>query len=163
MGLSWVGDGYSRRGSYRVWALAPVAWIWFRLARYEMSYASAVSVSQSFYDFMMMIFTLLFFFSLARYVAGVGEKFPRMLTVYAFCTGLFGISAPLTRFAMYMMGETAAYNASQLATALDLVIGIFAFAVGVGLVFAKQLPAPETTEEQPEMDTADVPEETEQP
>ncbi len=154
MGLAWVADGRSSRGTLRVWALMPVIWIWMRLARYELSYASAVNVTQSFYDFVMLIFTLLFSFSLARYVSGVGGKMPRCLPVFALCTGFFCISGTITRLAMYMMGETGAYSSSQLATSVDFVIGVFAMLVGFALLFGsaavpeeESVPQEETAED----------------
>ena len=154
MGLAWVADGRSSRGILRTWALMPVIWVWMRLARYELSYASAVNVTQSFYDFVMLIFILLFSFSLARYVSGVGGKMPRCLPAFALCTGFFCISGTITRLAMYMMGETGAYSSSQLATAVDFVIGIFGMLVGFALLFGSAA-VPEEESAPPE-DTAEA-------
>lgn len=73
IGFHWAAQGRMRRGVFALWALAPSLWVWMRLARYEMSYASATDVTESFYDFVMLIFTLLFLFSFARYVSGVNS------------------------------------------------------------------------------------------
>ena len=152
LGLLWAGENCTQTRFYRVWALTPVLWIWMRLARYEMSYASAVDVSQSFYDFVMMICTLLFFFAFARYVSRVGENPPRFLLVYALSAGFFSITGTITRMAMYMMGETSAYSASQLASTVDFVIGLFAFGFAFLLMFGKEFTMSD--------DPSDTPEET---
>lgn len=79
IGLLWLEEDGSRPGVYRLWALCPVLWIWMRLARYEMSYVSAIDVYRSFYDFVMLIFIMLFFLFFARFAAGVGNPRPRLL------------------------------------------------------------------------------------
>lgn len=136
VGLQWIADSASRSGVYRLWALAPVAWIWMRLARYEMSYASAVDVSESFYDFVMLIFTLLFLFSFARFVSGIGEKPPRMLLFFSLSTAFFSISGTVTRFVMYLIGSNDAYRASELAGFSDFAVGLFALCLACSQVIA---------------------------
>lgn len=74
-----AGGGWQPPGVYRLWALCPVLWIWMRLARNEMSYVSAIDVYRSFYDFVMLIFIMLFFLFFARFAAGVGNPRPRLL------------------------------------------------------------------------------------
>ena len=138
LGLQWLQENRSRSGVFRLMALAPSVWIWFRLARYEMTYASAVNVTESFYDFVMLIFILLFFFSFARYVSGVGETPSKLLFWYALGTALMAVSAPLTRFGMYLLGNTAAYNSSELAGFIDLAVGLFALLFAYAQAFGKQ-------------------------
>ncbi len=149
LGLQWVSDNGSVAGRFRLMALAPVLWVWMRLARYEMSYASAVSIGQSFYDFMMLIVMLLFFFAFARYVSGVGARSPKQLLTFALCTGLLSISGPLTRFGLYLTNELDGVLASQLAGPTDLCIGIFALYLAFALAFAypqEEQPAADETE-----------------
>ena len=136
LGLQWLQENRSR--VFRLMALAPSLWIWFRLARYEMTYASAVNVTESFYDFVMLIFILLFLFSFARYVSGVGETPSKLLFWYALGTAMMAISAPLTRFGMYLLGNTAAYNSSELAGFIDLAVGLFALLFAYAQAFGKQ-------------------------
>ena len=119
LGLQWLQENRSRSGVFRLMALAPSVWIWFRLARYEMTYASAVNVTESFYDFVMLIFILLLFW-------------------YALGTALMAVSAPLTRFGMYLLGNTAAYNSSELAGFIDLAVGLFALMFAYAQAFGKQ-------------------------
>lgn len=138
LGLQWLQENRSRSGVFRLMALAPSLWIWFRLARYEMTYASAINVTESFYDFVMLIFILLFFFSFARYVSGVGETPSKLLFWYALGTAMMAISAPLTRFGMYLLGNTAAYNSSELAGFIDLAVGVFALLFAYAQAFAIQ-------------------------
>lgn len=137
LGLQWVSDNGSVAGRFRLMALAPVLWVWMRLARYEMSYASAVSIGQSFYDFMMLIAALLFFFAFARYVSGVGTRSPKQLLTFALCTGLLSLSGPLTRFGLYLTNELDGVLASQLAGPTDLCVGLFALYVAFALAFAR--------------------------
>lgn len=124
IGFHWAAQGRMRRGVFALWALAPSLWVWMRLARYEMSYASATDVTESFYDFVMLIFTLLFLFSFARYVSGVNSgRSPRAVLGFALCTALFSLSGTLTRLAMYLMQDSMAYTSSELAGFSDFMIG----------------------------------------
>ena len=165
-GLLWLQENGSRQGVYKLWALCPVLWIWFRLARYEMSYVSAVDVYRSFYDFVMLIFVLLFFFGFARYISGFLAKPPRWMMTISLCTALFGITGPFTRLAMYMMGEEAAYKACQLAGPVDFAVGLFAlcfaFSQAYGTAFPaeapEQLPADEAEGITQDAEQGDIPE-----
>lgn len=142
-GIVWLTENRVRSGLMRLWALAPVGWVWMRLARYEVSYASAVAVSESFYDFVMLIFALLFFFSFARYLSGVGAGKNRLLFFFALMTALFCLSGPLTRLCLYMTGQGDAYNASRLAGVIDGVVGAFALLFAFVQAFGKNRPASE--------------------
>lgn len=129
-GLQVIREGGTRIGM-RAWsALLPTLWLWFRLARYEMSYASAISLDKSLADFGMFVLQLLFLFKLARYVSGIGKTRPGSLMVYAMGAAMTSISGSLSRLCMYLLGDTQAYLASQLAGLPDFGIGVLA------LVFA---------------------------
>ena len=159
LGIAVAGGTLRRTTPLALAALSPVLWIWFRLVRYELSYASAVQVSQSFYDFVMLIFTMLFLFSFARHISGTGEKAEpqkasRMLLVYSLCTAIMSISGPITSIVLYMTGETAAYNASRLAGFPDLGMGVFALCTALVLLFARPIPAEELPEETAPADEA---------
>lgn len=142
-GIVWLTENRVRSGLMRLWALAPVGWVWMRLARYEVSYASAVSVSESFYDFVMLIFALLFFFAFARYLSGVGACKSRLLFFFALMTALFCLSGPLTRLFLYLTGQGDAYNASRLAGVTDGVVGAFALLFAFLQAFGKTPPVSE--------------------
>ena len=116
-----------------------------------MSYASAVDVTRNFYDFMMMIFELLFFFALARYVSGVGTKLPRSLPALALCTGVFSLSGPVTQLAMRLNEEGIRYTAGSMATVTDFVIGAFALLMAFALIWKGQ---PDGTEDETREDAA---------
>lgn len=133
LGLLTVSEGGTRRGIAGWSMLAPVLWMWFRLARYEMSYVSTVRFSESFFNFVMFILELLFLFKLARYTAGVGRVGAGRLEFYAAATAMFALSSPLTRVAMYLLGDSEAYLANELAGVADVAIGILAAAVAFGL------------------------------
>ncbi len=113
--------------------LIPVLWVWFRLTRYLMSYASAVSLDECVYDFGMLVAELLFMFKFARYVSGIGRTTVASMLAYTMSASVWSLSAPLTRACMYALGDTQAYLASRLAGFSDLAVGLLA------LVFAATL------------------------
>ena len=148
-GLHMAAEGGTRIGMSAAPLLLPVLWMWFRLARYEMSYASAVRLSESFYDFVMFILEMLFLFKLARYASGIGNTTPGSLLFYALGTALFAITGPLTRLCMFLIGDTEAYLASRLPGVTDLAIGVMALGYALAWVYGQlQLP-PEGAEEEP--------------
>ncbi len=136
LGLLLVAEGSTRRGMTGWSMLAPVLWMWFRLARYEMSYVSTVRLSESFFVFGMFILELLFLFRLARYTSGVGRVSAGSLQFHAAATALFALSAPLTRLVMYLLGDSEAYLSSELAGVADVAVGLIAAAVAFGLTSA---------------------------
>lgn len=115
-------------------ALSPVVWIWVRLVRYQVSYASAIQVERSFYDFVMLIFTMLFLFSFAQHITKINERPPRMLLFYSLCTALNSLSGPVVVVALFLMGETEAFNSSRLAGLSDFMVGIFALCTAFSLI-----------------------------
>lgn len=133
-GLQVASEGGTRRGMSAFGALAPVMWLWFRLAWYEMSYASTVGWSEKFYDFLMVIFELLFLFKLARFVSGIGRVTTGEMLFYSMAAALFALSGPLSRVCLYFTGGAEAYLASELAGLADLGIGVLALAFGWSLV-----------------------------
>ncbi|MDD3832886.1 MAG: hypothetical protein PHR18_03165 [Oscillospiraceae bacterium] len=136
-------------------ALLPVLWIWVRLVRYQVSYASAIPVEQSFYDFVMLIFTMLFLFSFARYISRIGESSSRLLLVYALCASLMSLSGTIASMSLFMLGESDAYNSSNLAGIADFGLGVFAFCTALSLTFAKEIDDAEEPIIETQEDTAD--------
>lgn len=132
-GLQVASESGTRRGMSAFGALAPVMWLWFRLAWYEMSYASTIGWSEKFYDFLMVIFELLFLFKLARFVSGIGKASTGEMLFYAMATALFALSGTLTRVCLYFTGGAEAYLASELAGLADFGIGVLALAFGWSL------------------------------
>ena len=101
-GLQVASEDGTRIGMSTWPLLAPVLWVWFRLVWYEMSYVSAVRLNESYFDYMMLIFEILFFFKLARFASGIGTTRPGMLMFFAGGAAVFSLSAPLTRALLYM-------------------------------------------------------------
>ena len=132
MGLTWLSKGVMMAEKFRLAALAPVLWMWMRLGRYMLSYTSAVEIRQSFYNFAMFLFELLFLYAFARYVAGVGKS-PRFLPVYAAVCGTMAMSGAIAAAVLGVLGEADAYKVTQLAGVSDFVLGLFAWAVLVAL------------------------------
>ena len=133
--LGWkiMAEDGTRIGMTSWSVLAPVLYAWFRLARYEMSYASAIGLGESFYDFLLLILEMLFFFKLARFTSGIGKSRPGNLAFYAAGTELFALSGALYRLGAYFLQDPEAYRSSELAGFPDFLIGCMALAVMLGL------------------------------
>ena len=114
--------------------LMPVLWMWFRLTRYEMSYASALGLAETFYDFGLFILELVFLFKLARRVAGIGEVSARWLLFLSCSTAVFALSGPLFCAGMYLLGMGDAYKTTRLANLSDFAIGVLALVLAISLV-----------------------------
>lgn len=139
LGFSWLTRNVSQHGQMRLMALAPMVWAWMRLARYVVSYSSAVDVKKNLGEFLMLIFTILFFFSFARYVAAVGKagrKTP-MLLFYACGAFLFSSTSAVTRLAGYWI-EGVVSETAQMAGAADMAVGLLALAVAIGVAYTRR-------------------------
>lgn len=133
MGLVLVSEGGIRQGMAQWSALAPVVWMWFRLAAYEASFSGTVRMSDSFYHFVMFIMELVFLFKLARYTAGVGQAGLRSMMFWSAGTVLFALSAPLVRLGMYLLQDSEAYLVGQQVGVADAAIGVLALTVSFSL------------------------------
>ena len=139
LGFSWLTKDISEHGEMRLMALTPMAWAWMRLARYMVSYTSAVDVQKNIGEFLMLIFTILFFYSFARYVAAVGkpsEKSP-MLLFYACGAFLFSSTAAVVRLSAYWNSD-AVTSLPQLAGAADMAVGLMAMAVAASIAYTRR-------------------------
>ncbi len=133
--LRWSATGRSVHRLYQWMPIMPVLWMWMRLARYELSYASAVDVTRSFYDFVMLIFSLLFLFAFARYVSGVGRP-SRWLLFFSGATALLSLSGTIAQAGFVLLLEREAYYSSQLAGFPDFALGLFALCLTFALAFS---------------------------
>ncbi|MGN0171465.1 MAG: hypothetical protein ACI39E_01625 [Acutalibacteraceae bacterium] len=132
-GFCWMSRD-NRRRSLRSWlALTPVLWLWFRLARYEVSYASTIDIGENFFDFALLIFSVLFFLQFARYLSSIGKPPRSGLLLCALCTVMISLSdAPVTIFGI-ASGEPLG---KLLLAIVDSVIGLFALYMAALQVFA---------------------------
>lgn len=128
LGVEWIRAEREVRGAFPVWALAPTFWLWMRLARYEVSYASAVEVHESFYDFTMLLFGMLFLFSLARQLSDTAPHRPHLTVFFALSTVLTGASGALARVILFLLGQGEASRSGQLAGVEDFAVGVLAVA-----------------------------------
>lgn len=131
LGYFWIADNGEIRGMMPIFALCPTFWVWMRLARYEISYASAVQIHESFYDFAMLLCSMLFLFSLARCMSTVAPNKPAKTVGFALCTVLMNLSGPVARVFFYLLGEGDAYRAGQLAGIPDFAIGVLATVLSI--------------------------------
>lgn len=136
-GFNWMA-GSARNSKVLSWlSLTPVLWMWFRLARYEISYASTIDISHSFYDFAALVTASLFFLQLARAITGVGAQSKNGLVIFALFTGITALSsAPLI---FYSLAEGAPIS-SLLIALVDATVGFFAFAIAFAPIFKKEDP-----------------------
>lgn len=155
-GLQTVAQSGTHCGMSAYGALAPVMWVWFRLAWYEMSYASTVGWPEKFYDFLMVILELLFLFKLARFVSGVGKTTTGGMLFWAMAAAMFALSGPLARVLLYFTGGAEAYQASALAGVADFGIGVLALVFGWSLYRGYRGDSFVDTEEE-ELEEDDVP------
>ena len=159
-GLVLASEGATRRGSALWSLLAPVLWLWFTLANYEMSYASMVRLSDGFFTLMMYVFEMLFLLAFARYMSGIGKTSVGLLL---FCAGgatTFALSAPLVRVIMYLLQDVEAFTAAGTAGALDLAVGALALVTSLTLCSSlgqvEEAPVEEDTPAWSEEDDADT-------
>lgn len=131
LGAAWVREDREYRGMFPLWALAPAFWIWMRLARYEVSYSSAVEVHESFYDFAMLLMSLLFLFTLARQLSDTNPKKPFVTAFLALCTAFMSISGSVSRVILFLLGQGDAYRAGQLAGISDFAVGVLAIVLAL--------------------------------
>lgn len=136
LGLRMLSEGATRRGISQWSALIPVVWMWLRLVNYEVSYASMVRLSDSFYGLLMIILELVFLFKLARYVSGVGRMRTGVMAFYALATAVFSLSSPVVRLIMFLLGDSTAYEAHHLAGVADFALGLVAASMGASLLAA---------------------------
>lgn len=153
-GLQLSAEGANRSGMGSFLMLAPVLWMWFRLARYEMSYASAVGLSETFYDFMLFVFMMVFLYKMARFVVGIDTPTIGSLLFFSLGTALFALSGTLTRLCMYLAGDAEAYLASRLAGWPDFALGVLALVFAGVLV--SQVAPPEEDDDSDEEDASPV-------
>jgi len=138
IGACLIGGGVKEdnRSGLAMWF--PVIWMWARLVRYEVSHATAIRVEQSFYDFIMLIFIMLFMFSFAQYISGVSRSKSQWKLIFcALCTTVTCLSGSIARVIMYFMSDEAAFNSGRLAGISDSFIGILSLGLLLTLLFAK--------------------------
>ena len=147
-GLQIASEGGTRVGMISWSGLVPTLWLWLRLAAYEMSYASAVSINDGFFDFAMFIAEVLFLFKLARFASGIGKTRPGTLMAYASATAMLALSAPLTRVCLYLLDDAESFAASGVSDVADFAVGVlalcFAWSLAVSSGTADALPEPPT-------------------
>ncbi len=134
-GFNWMAET-TRNQTLLSWlSLTPVLWMWFRLARYEISYASTIDISESFFDFATLVTASLFFLQLARQITGVGAQPKNGLIIFALFTTISSLSgAPLT---FYRLSKGAPISTLLIAI-VDATIGLMAFFIAMRQAFYRQ-------------------------
>lgn len=148
LGFYFLSENEEVHGAYPLWALVPAFWIWMRLARYEVSYASAVGIHESFFDFAMLLCAMLFLFLFARQMSDVDGK-PWKTVWYGCATVMMTVSGTLSRVVFFLLGQGDAYRTGQLAGIPDFAVGALALALLLYWVLTPQqtVTPPKETEE----------------
>lgn len=150
-GFCWMTASHNGRVARKWLALAPVLWMWFRLARYEVSYASTIDIGENFFDFAMLIFGLVFLLEYARFVSRVGQPPHTGLLVSALCTAMVGLSGTVSTLTAIGPGEPL----SRLLIAIvDITLGAFALYIALLQLFGP--PEKEPAASSPTLDKDDV-------
>ncbi len=109
-------------------SLTPILWMWFRLARYEISTASIIDISESFFEFATLVTSLLFYLQLARYLTKVGTKPKNGLLIFSLFTVIICFSGtPLTLYKL----ATSSTVSSLLTALVDNMTGLLALSVAL--------------------------------
>ena len=131
-GFNWMAGSSHNKKVISWMSLSPILWMWFRLARYEISYASTIDISHSFFDFASLVTASLFFLQLARAITGVGTQPKNSLIILALFTAVSSLSgAPLT---FYSLSQGAPISLLLIAL-VDATIGLLALITAFAQVF----------------------------
>ena len=137
LAVNWWCAGVCRRRFMPLLALAPVVWSWVRLIRYITSHVSSLGLFRNMYDLGMIVFEMLFFVALARYVGGVAEKPTRFFIGLSLCTGLLCTIGAVTQVSLFLKQDLAAFETCALVMAPDFGVAalafVTAFAQGYGI------------------------------
>lgn len=144
-GFRWYRGNRGSKGVLAFASLAPLVWVWMRICRYEVSYFSSLKVFRHWYDLLLLIFEMLFFLALSRFVTRTGGG--RFLFGLSLSTGVLAVMACVTRAAMVLLGEREAFDSCGLLTAADLGVAVLAFGVALS-----HRPAVDGEEEEEESD-----------
>ena len=146
-GVRWFFDRQVSRVKFSGAALLPVAWMWARLFWYMTSFTSAVNRFRNINEVAMMLFEMLFFMVLARYVSGIEDGASRFAVPVAVCTAMLGVSACVVRFIALASKNAALFGATELIAAPDFMVALLAGAWAFNQLFGKGEALPEVTEE----------------
>ncbi|MBQ4616774.1 MAG: hypothetical protein IJB27_00175 [Clostridia bacterium] len=139
LGFRWMSAKTADSTLLKWLSLCPALWMWFRLARYEISYASTIDISKNFFDFATLVFASLFFLQFARAMSGIGKKPHNGLPILALCTAMTSISSiPATISHLVVTNNVSNLSIHDLMTVIvDGVIGLTALVFAAMQVFSK--------------------------
>lgn len=152
--VQWWRSERTIRRCMPLLALVPVLWSWIRLIRYVTSHVSSLGLFRNIYDLGMIVFEMLFFVQLARYLSGVGETPSRFFFGVSLCTALLCTASSITQTALFLVQDQTSFDTCALVAAPDFGVALFAFATvfsqGFGAAVAEdieEVPEDEETEE----------------
>ena len=135
LSVYWWRAEITVRKFHPLLALVPVVWSWMRLIRYITSYASSLGLFRNLYDLGTIVFEMLFFVLLARYLSGVGDKTSRFFFGISLCTGLLCTVSGVAQTVFFFAQDAAAFETCALVTAPDFSVALLAFSLAFSQVF----------------------------
>ncbi|MBE6763082.1 MAG: hypothetical protein E7553_01815 [Ruminococcaceae bacterium] len=155
-GFKWMSRSVNKPAWLSWMSLSPVLWMWFRLARYEISYASTIDISHSFFDFAVLVTGALFFLQLSKAVNAVQDKPKNLLIICALYASFISFSG----VPLMVIGLIKGTSITSLLTAIvDIAIGLLSFLVAVSQIHCTNA-APAQKEEDEEEEQEEVAKET---
>ncbi len=152
LGFRWMSAKTADSTALKWLSLCPALWMWLRLARYEISYASTIDISKSFFEFATLVFASLFFLQFARAMSGIGKSPKNALPILALCMAVTSISSmPATISHLVMTNNVSNLSIHDLMTVIvDGVIGLTALVFAAMQTFSKEDTAQDIVEDHAE-------------
>ncbi len=134
-GFCWMSKSNVNRTAMDWLALSPVVWMWLRLARYEISNASTIDLSVSFFDLAALVTGSLFFLQFARLLTGIGKPPRNMLFIFSLFAAIGSLSS--LPYAVYQLINGISIE-SMLIVIVDAMFGLLALSVAFIQAFTRQ-------------------------
>lgn len=134
--VRWLLRGEYTNGG--LW-LITVVWLFARMARYDVAYATSVNISPAVYDLLTYGVSLLFLFAAAQYFSGV-MKPSRHMRGLAAATAALTLGAVLSRLLFWALGNTVAFMYCPMPGVVDVGLGLFALMLTAIPVQAEEAP-----------------------
>lgn len=161
LAVCWWRAGVTVRKFHPLLALAPVLWSWMRLIRYITSYVSSLGLFRNLYDLGTIVFEMLFFVLLARYVSGMGDKASRFFFGVSLCTGLLCTVSGAAQVVFFFLQDAVSFETCALVTAPDFSVALLAFATAFSQAYGKAYEEPSEPENEEQAEVEEDPDDGE--
>ncbi len=135
LSVCWWRSKATVRKLHPLLALAPVLWSWMRLIRYITSYASALGLFRNLYDLGTIVFEMLFFVLLARYLSGVGDRVSKFFFGVSLCTAILCTVSGAAQAIFFFSQDAISFETCALVVSPDFSVVLLAFAFAFSQAF----------------------------